>query len=79
MWGDRIFEKVIEESINVITGAEFVRGSSLRGPKLLTIFFEDDLIPVNNMTMHQPRLIMEVPSPFPYKDNKMIPWNYNYN
>ena len=79
MWGDRIFEKVIEESINVITGAEFVGGSSLRGPKLLTIFFEDDLTSVANRMMYQPKLTVEVSSSFPYTDNKMVPLNYNCN
>ena len=33
------FEKVTKESVNVITGAEFVKGSSSKGPKPLTIFF----------------------------------------
>ena len=29
--------------------------------------------------MHQPKQTVEVPSPFPYMDNKMVPWNYNCN
>ena len=65
--------------INVITSAEFVEGSSFEGPKFLTFFFEDDLIPMSNMTMHQFRLTVEIPSLFPYTDNKMVPWNYNCN
>ncbi|KAK5835972.1 hypothetical protein PVK06_011703 [Gossypium arboreum] len=27
----------------------------------------------------KPKLIIEVPSPFPYKDNKAIPWKYDVN
>ena len=72
-------EKIIEKSVNVITRAEFVGGSFLRGLKPLTIFFEDDLVQVDNMTMHQLQLIVEVSAPFPYKENKMVPWNYNCN
>ena len=49
------------------------------GPRPLTIFFEDDPIPMIDMRMHQLKLTMEVSSPFPYMDSKMIPWNYNYN
>ena len=45
----------------------------------MTIFFEDDLVLVSNVMMHQPRLIVEVPSLFSYTDNKMVPCNYNYN
>ena len=45
----------------------------------MTIFFEDDMAQVDNMATHQLKLIVEVPSHFPYKDNKMVPWNYNCN
>ena len=31
------------------------------------------------MTMHSSKLIVEVLSLFPNRDNKMVPWNYNYN
>ena len=54
-----------EESVNVIIDAKFVEGSSFKGPKPLTIFFEDDSISMSNVTMHQSRLIVEVPSFFP--------------
>ena len=45
-------EKVVEDFISVITGAEFVGGSFSGRPKPLTIFFECDPIQVGNMTMH---------------------------
>ena len=60
-------KKVIEESINVITDAKFVGESSLKGSKPLTIFFEDDSILVANMTMHPPKLAVEMLSPFPIR------------
>ena len=39
-------EKVPEESVNVIIDAKFVEGSSFDGSKPLTIFFEDDSVPM---------------------------------
>ena len=59
------FEKIVEESVNMITDAKFMGESSLGGPRPLTIFFEDDLILVANTRMNLPKLIVEVPSPFP--------------
>ena len=41
------FEKIVEESINVIIDAKFVGESSLGGSRPLTIFF--DLIPMANI------------------------------
>ena len=58
-------KKIIEESVNVITDAKFVGGSSSEGPKPLSIFFEDDLLLLANVIMHQPKLTVEVLSPFP--------------
>ena len=71
--------KVIEESNNVITDAKFMRESSFKRPKPLTIFFEDDLDSMTSMTMHLPKLTVEVPSSFLYANNKMVTWNYNCN
>ena len=70
---------MLEESVNVIIDAKFMGESSSEGSKPLTIFFKDDQISMANVTMYQPRLTMEVPYPFPYMDNKMMPWNYNCN
>ena len=70
-------EKIVKESVNVIIWAEFVGGSSLRRSKSLTIFFEDEPTGADNVTIHTPtpKLIMEVPTHFPYKEDKMVPWN----
>ena len=73
------FRTVVKESINVIIDAKFMGESSLGGHRPLTIFFEDDLIPIANMTMPPSKLTVEVPSPFPYTNNKMVPWTYNCN
>ena len=27
----------------------------------------------------KPQMVIEVPSPFPYKDNKTVPWRYDVN
>ena len=53
-------EKIMEESVNVITDARFVEESFLGGSRPLTIFFEDDPILVADMTMHPSKLTVEV-------------------
>ena len=64
-------KKIMERTINVITDAKFI-GESFEGrPRPLTIFFEDDLIPMANVNVHPSKLIMEGLSLFPYTDNKM--------
>ena len=63
----------------MITDAKFIRESSEGKPRPLMIFFEDNLVHVVNENMHLSKLIVEVPSPFPYTDSKMVPWNYHYN
>ena len=63
----------------MIIEAEFVGECSSGGLKPLTIFFEYDLVQVDNTTTHQPKLTVEVPILFPFKNNKMVSWNYNYN
>ena len=63
----------------MITDAKFMGESSLGGLRPLTIFFEDDMVSIANMTMHPPKLTVEVLSPFSYTNNKMVPWSYNCN
>ncbi|XP_017970433.1 PREDICTED: uncharacterized protein LOC108660684 [Theobroma cacao] len=45
--------------------------------KPLTIFYEPRREPVEDKT--QAKMTIEVPKPFPYKDDKAVLWNYNYN
>ena len=68
-----------EETVNVITDAKFVKKSSSRRPRPLTIFFENNLSLVAKVNAYLSKLIVEVPSPFPYTNSKMVPWNYNFN
>ena len=73
------FKRIVEGSINVITNAKFIGESSKGRPRPLTIFFEDDLVPVANINVHPFKLIVEVSSPFPYTDSQMVPWSYHCN
>ena len=52
---------------------KFVKESFERRPRPLTIFLEDNMIPVTSVNVHPPKLTMEVPSLFPYTDSKMVP------
>ena len=45
-------KKIVEESINVITNAKFVGESSTKGPRPLTIFFEDNPASLANVNVH---------------------------
>ncbi|EOY03805.1 Uncharacterized protein TCM_018989 [Theobroma cacao] len=45
--------------------------------KPLTIFYEPKGEFVEDK--NRAKMIIEVPKPFPYKDNKAVPWNYNCN
>ncbi|EOY19441.1 Uncharacterized protein TCM_044564 [Theobroma cacao] len=50
-------------------------------PKPLTIFYEENRSPMNDTspTMIRSGITIEVPSPFPYKSDKAVPWNYECN
>ena len=57
--GEIEFSKnIMEESVNVITDARFVSESSSRGPRPLTIFFENDPVLVANMMTYPLKLTM---------------------
>ena len=63
----------------MITDAKFI-GKSFEGRlRPLTIFFEDNLVPMVNVNVHPSNLIVEVPSPFLYMTSKMVSWNYHCN
>ena len=65
----------IVKSVSVITRAKFVGESSLRRPKPLTIFFKDDPNQVDNAYT---KASSRGTTHFPYKKNKMVLWNYNF-
>ena len=71
------FERIMEESVNMIIDARFIGESFSGGSRPLTIFFEYDSVSMANVTMHPSKLTVEVSSPFPYTDNKIVLWNYN--
>ncbi|XP_017985253.1 PREDICTED: uncharacterized protein LOC108663874, partial [Theobroma cacao] len=75
-------EENLVGTINGDTPAE-VASSSFGGnkPKPLTIFYEENRSPMNDTspTMIRSGITIEVPSPFPYKSDKAVPWNYECN
>ena len=76
---NEFFERIMEGLINAIIDAKFVGEFSEGKPRPLTIFFEDGLVLMADVNVHPPKLIVEVPSLFPYTDNKMVPWSYHCN
>ena len=74
-------EKIKEKFVNVIVGEGYSNTSSSRGPKALTIYYEDELKVARRPTVEisMPKLKVEVPSSFSYKSNKVVPWKYNCN
>ena len=68
-----------EYSINVITGTTYSRNPSLSGPRPITIFHDN--LSVKEEIYETPKvvLVIEVPKPFPYTSNKMVPWDYHCN
>ena len=63
----------------MITNAKFVEEYFKGRPRPLTIFFEDSPVPMAGVNVHPPELTVEMPSPFPYTDSKMVPWSYHCN
>ena len=73
------FEKIEEKSINVIVREGYSNTSSSGKAKALTIYYEDEPEVARHPTVEisMPKLKVEVSSPFPYKSDKAMPWNYN--
>ena len=62
-----------EHSINVITSTTYLGDPSPNGPRPITIFHDN--LPAKDETSEAPKpiLVIEVPKPFPYRSNKMVP------
>ena len=60
-------------SINFITGNMYSETPSLTGPKLITIFHDNEVARAEVPEVSIPVLVVEVPRPFPYKSQKAIP------
>ncbi|XP_017979868.1 PREDICTED: uncharacterized protein LOC108662797 [Theobroma cacao] len=75
-------EEDLVRTINEDTPTEVA--SSLFGvnkPKPLTIFYEENRSPMNDTspTVVGSGITIEIPSPFSYKSEKAVPWNYECN
>ena len=66
-------------SINVITGNMYSGTPSSIGPRLITIFHDNEVARAEVPEVSIPVLVVEVPKPFPCKSQKVIPWDYNCN
>ena len=60
-------------SINMITDATYSGNLSPNGPRLITIFHDNLLVKDETSEAPKPVLVIEVPKPFLYKSNKMVP------
>ena len=73
------FSNLEDSSVNVITGTMYSGTPSSTGPRLITIFHDNEAAIVEVPRVPTPVLLVEVPKPFPYTSRKAIPWNYNCN
>ncbi|XP_017973959.1 PREDICTED: uncharacterized protein LOC108661439 [Theobroma cacao] len=79
------YEEVEENLVGTINGdtpAEVASSSfGVNKPKPLTIFYEENKSLMNDTspTMIRSGITIEVLSPFPYKSDKAVPWNYECN
>ncbi|XP_017974534.1 PREDICTED: uncharacterized protein LOC108661595 [Theobroma cacao] len=67
------YVEALEPAVNMMSK----ESTHPRKIKLLTIFYERRGESVEDRT--HAKMTIEVPKPFPYKDNKAVPWNYNCN
>ena len=72
------FEKIKEKSVNVVIREGYFNTLSSRRPKTLTIYYEDKLKVARHPTVEisMSKLKVEVSSPFPYKLDNVVLWNY---
>ena len=60
-------------SINVITGTTYSKGPLSTGPRPITIFNDNEAARTELSKVSTPVLVVEVPRPFPYESQKVIP------
>ena len=63
----------------MITDTTYLGDPSPNGPKPITIFHDNMLVKEETSETPKPILVIEVPKPFPYMSNKIVPWDYRYN
>ena len=73
------FSESTDPSINIIMGITYSETPMLTGPKPITIFHDNEAARTKLPKVSIPILVVEVPKPFPYESQKVIPWDYNYN
>ena len=66
-------------SIDVITGTTYSGTPSSTGPRPITIFHDNEAARIELPKIPIPVLMVEVPKPFPYESQKVVPWDYNCN
>ena len=78
-WKEIEFSKSNDPSINVITSTTYSRIPSSTGPRLITIFHDNEAAITEVPKVSAPVLVIEVLRPFPYDSQKAIPQDYNCN
>ena len=73
------FSESNDPSIDVIIGTTYSETHSSAGPRLITIFHDNEATRDEMLKAPIPILMLEVPRPFPSKSQKTVPWDYNYN
>ena len=73
------FSKSNNPSIDVITGTTYSMTLLSTGPRSIIIFHDNEATRDEMPKVSTPVLVVEVPRPFPYKSQKVVPWDYNCN
>ena len=73
------FSESNDPSIDVITGTTYLGTLSSTGPKPITIFHDNEVAKDEMPMVSTSILVIEVPRPFLYESQKVMPWDYNCN
>ena len=73
------FSESNNPSINVITSTTYLGTPSSTGPRPITIFHDNKAAIAEVPKVSALVLVVEVPRPFLYESQKVIPWGYNCN
>ena len=68
-----------EHSVNMITSTTYSGNPSPNGSRPITIFHDNRPMKEETSKTPKPALVIEVPKPFLYTSNKMVPWDHHYN
>ena len=67
------FSKSVDPSIDVITSTTYLGTSSSNGPRAITIFHYNEAAKAEMPKVLTPVLVVEVPRPFSYESQKVVP------